>query len=231
MTEHPRPSVTVDVVAFALRDGELSVLLVRRGEAPFAGRWALPGGFVEVSDEGDQGEDLEQAARRELAEETGLAGRRLRLEQLHTFGKPGRDPRGRVITVAYLALVRPDLVAKVRAGSDAADTSWKLAAQLDRIELAFDHRGIVERALDKLRACIDHTSVAFELASASFTIAELRAVHDAVKGRACDPGNFRRRFLRLHAEGVIQRVPGRRPTGTKPARVYRYVRPRKRSRR
>jgi 8-oxo-dGTP diphosphatase len=217
--------VTVDIVVLTVLDSDLKVLLVRRKAPPFEGSWALPGGFVHVRDEPDQGEGLEDAARRELAEETGLATGTVYLEQLYTFGDPGRDPRGRVITVAYYALVRPDLVPLVRAGTDAADARWmSIAEEVPRVELAFDHARILEAALARVRGKIDYTPIAFELVAASFTIAELRAVHEAIKGTAYDPGNFRRRFQRMVHDGVIGLAPGKRPTGTKPARVYRFVR-------
>jgi 8-oxo-dGTP diphosphatase len=232
VNDYPRPSVTVDIVVFTVVDTDLKLLLVRRGVAPFEGRWALPGGFVRVEDGDSQGEDLEHAAYRELAEETGLPAGSVFLEQLYTFGRPGRDPRGRVITVAYYALVPPDRVPLVRAGSDAAGTRWfSVNEELDRLDLAFDHSDIVERALERLRGKIDYAPVAFELVPPTFTVAELRAVHEAIKGHTYDPGNFRRRFLRLQTDGIIERAPGKRHTGTKPARVFRFVRqPRERRR-
>ncbi len=122
--DYPRPSLTVDIVIMTVLDTDLKILLVKRAQAPFKNRWALPGGFVHVSDEGDQGEDLQEAAHRELCEETGLPRGRVFLEQLYTFGATKRDPRGRVVTVAYYALVPPNLVPLVSAGSDASDAVW-----------------------------------------------------------------------------------------------------------
>jgi 8-oxo-dGTP diphosphatase len=222
---YPRPAVTVDLVIFTVLDADLKILLVRRGEPPFRGAWALPGGFVRVGRGDDQGEDLEAAAHRELMEETGLPEGRIFLEQLQAFGRAGRDPRLRVITVAYYALVRPDLVPLVRAGSDAADARWlSVAAETAALELAFDHRAILDAALVRLRDTIDRTPIAFELVPPTFTIAELREVHEAIKGAGYDPGNFRRRFVRMLADGVISQAPGRRHTATKPSRVYRFER-------
>jgi 8-oxo-dGTP diphosphatase len=228
----PAPAVTVDLAVFTVLDTDLKVLLVRRGEHPYKDCWALPGGFVRVGDGyEDQGEDLEAAAMRELAEETGLPAGTIFLEQLYTFGRAYRDPRMRVVTVAHYALVRPDLVPLVRAGSDAADVRWySVASELGLgggrarkpPELAFDHRDILETALARLRGKIDYAPIAFELVPATFTVAELRSVHEAIKGASYDPGNFRRRFLRMLTDGVLEQAPGKRATARKPAAVYRF---------
>src|SRR5262249_51893450 len=144
--DFPRPSVTVDIAAFSVIDAELRVLLVRRGEHPFKGAWALPGGFVRVGDaHRDQGEDLDAAAARELEEETALPVADVYLEQLGAFGRAGRDPRMRVITIAYYALIRPDLVPLVKAGGDAAIAEWVSVGALKDARLAFDHHEIVQR--------------------------------------------------------------------------------------
>jgi 8-oxo-dGTP diphosphatase len=222
-SDYPRPSVTVDIVVFTVVDGDLKVLLIERAEAPFAGCWALPGGFVRVSDAADQGEDLDAAAMRELSEETGLAAGSVFLAQLYTFGAPRRDPRTRVITVAYYALVPPDRAALVRAGSDAARARWwSVASDLCDVTLAFDHSRILEVALTRVRSSVDDAPLAFELVPPTFTIAELRAVYEAIKGQGYDPGNFRRRFLRMKTDGIIEQAPGKRQTGTKPAKIYRF---------
>lgn len=217
----PRPSVTVDLVILTVTDKEPKILLVQRGEHPFKGRWALPGGFVRVSDDRrDQGEDVDAAALRELAEETGLT-EKLFLEQVRTFGKPGRDPRMRVISVAYFALVRPTLVPLVRAGGDASSTKWFGIDELP--SLAFDHADIVEATLEKMRADLDRTRIAFELVPESFTIQELRGVHEALRGEVLDPGNFRKKFLRMIEDGLIEPARGKRPTASKPASVYKFA--------
>ncbi len=219
-TTFPRPAVTVDLVVFTVRDGALELLLVRRREPPHAGEWALPGGFVRAGDgrSGD-GESVEDAAFRELAEETGLGRRDVFLEQLYTFGDPGRDPRARVISVAWYALVRPDLAPT--AGGDASDAAWRPCA--DRPTLAFDHDAIVSRAVDRLRGKLDYAPVAFDLVGETFTVAELRAVHDAVKGERQDPANFRRRFRRMVEDGLVTRAPGKRLTARRPAALYRFT--------
>lgn len=146
--KYARPSLTVDCVIFGNGE-EPKVLLIKRGAEPYKGQWANPGGFVEVSDDDDQGEDLEDAARRELFEETGIKVGTM--EQIGTFGSPKRDPRGRVITVAYMAVVdQKDHV--VEAGDDASDARWFTLEEADRINLAFDHRKILDAAIRRLQA-------------------------------------------------------------------------------
>jgi len=221
--DYPRPSVTVDLVVLSILEGELRLLLIKRLAHPFKGRWALPGGFVRVGDGfEDQGEDLEHAALRELAEETGLPEGSIFIEQLYTFGRAYRDPRMRVITVAYYALLRPELAVKVVAGSDASEATWWSLSQPGQPELAFDHQEILERALTRIRGKLDYSDIAFELVPATFTIAELRAVHEVIQATSYDPGNFRRRFNRMLTDGIIEDAPGHRPTSTRPARLYRF---------
>ncbi|MBL8922267.1 MAG: NUDIX hydrolase [Myxococcaceae bacterium] len=225
--DYPRPSVTVDLVILTIVDAQLRVLLVKRREHPFKGQWALPGGFVRVGESPiEQGEDLDDAARRELKEETGLDPSRVYLEQLYTFGRAGRDPRLRVITVAYYALVRPDLAPFVKAGGDATEADWFDVAQVARLGLAFDHQEIVEKALERIRGKLDYTNIAFDLVPATFTIPELRHVHGIVLGKPMDPGNFRRSFNRWLEEGRLEQAPGKRITTSKPAAVYRFKRER-----
>lgn len=221
--DFPMPAVTVDLVIFTIVDADLKVLLIKRGEEPYKGAWALPGGFVRVGpDAKDQGEDLESAAVRELSEETGLKPGSVFVEQLYTFGGAGRDPRQRVITVAYYALVRPTLAPFVKAGGDAAHAEWMSVSRIPRLGLAFDHKEIVETALGRIRAKIDWSNIPFELVPETFTIPELRAVHETIKGTSYDPGNFRRRFKRMMTDGVIIQEPGKRITPSKPAAVYRF---------
>jgi 8-oxo-dGTP diphosphatase len=220
----PRPSVSVDIAAFSIIGGELRVLLVRRGEHPFKGAWALPGGFVRVGDgRRDQGEDLDEAAARELEEETALPMADVFLQQLGAFGRPGRDPRMRVITVAYYALVRPDLVPLAEAGGDAALTAWREVRKLRPTHLAFDHHEIVQRAVATIAERVEATSIASSLVPSTFTIPELRQVHALLSGEPQDPGNFRRKFERLVDAGIIVLAPGKRVTASKPAAVYRFV--------
>jgi len=218
---YPKPSVTVDLVVFTMLEGDLQVLLIERAEPPFQGQWALPGGFVRVGDSfDDPGESLEQAARRELAEETGLALEDAWLEQVGAFGDPGRDPRMRIISIAYTALLRPSLAPRIGAGSDASDARWWPMTALPA--LAFDHADILHAAHLHLRARLYSSAIAFELVPESFTVAELRRVYQAILAEELDAGNFRRHFRRLQADGVLVEAPGRRLTPTKPAKLFRF---------
>lgn len=224
-TRYPRPSVTVDLVILTVRDAHLKVLLVQRKEHPYRHGWALPGGFVRVKEDPlDQGESLLDAAHRELAEETGLPLGAAFLEQLYTFGKPGRDPRTRVISVAWYALIQPELAPLVTAGSDAAHVAWYCVSQMPA-ELAFDHQLIVNTAIERIRGKIDYAPIAFNLVPETFTVAELRAAYGAVKGQPYDAGNFRRRFLRMLEDGLVEQAPGLRHVARKPSTVYRFVTP------
>ncbi|TCC19615.1 NUDIX hydrolase [Kribbella speibonae] len=182
--------LATDLVILTVRDGRLQVLLIRRGIPPYQGRWALPGGFVRPD------EDLETTARRELAEETGLSAERIHLEQVATYGAPDRDPRGRVVSVAYLALV-PDLPAPV-AGSDAASASWVDATDVldDSGRLAFDHHRILADAVERARAKLEYSPLATAFCPPEFTISELRGVYEAVWGLPLDPRNFHRKVTK-----------------------------------
>jgi 8-oxo-dGTP diphosphatase len=212
------------MVVVTVIDGALHVLLVKRGRAPFLGALALPGGFVRVDEGGVGGESLDDAAARELHEETGLAADAVVLRQVGTFGTPGRDPRGRTITVAYAALVRPELAAFVRAGSDADDAIFVNVA--DARGLAFDHDDIVAAAIASIRADVRRgDDVAFALSPEPFTINELKHTHELLFGGSIHDGVFRRRFDRLVADGVVAVAPGKRVTGKRPAAVYARVRP------
>lgn len=204
---YPRLMVTVDVVIFTLRENDLQVLLVRRRNPPFAGMWAIPGGFVDVD------EPLETAAARELEEETGVRG--VYLEQFHTFGDPGRDPRGRTVTVAYLALVRADEV-RPRAGDDAAEARWWPVSDLP--PLAFDHDRILACALEHLRRKRECPAVVAGLLPETFPLSELQAAYEAVLGEKLDRRAFRRQVL---AAGVLQETGGYRWVGGRPAKLYR----------
>ncbi|MBL8970709.1 MAG: NUDIX hydrolase [Myxococcales bacterium] len=190
--KYPRPAVTVDCVVFGLDDELLKVLLIQRDREPFAGRWALPGGFV------DPQETLEQAALRELAEETGVS--KVYLEQLHSFGAPDRDPRDRVITVAYYALVRR-LDHAPQAASDARAVGWFPASQCP--PLAFDHREIVALARRRLQAKLREQPVGFELLPRKFTLSQIQRVYEAVLERALDKRNFRKKLM---ATGVLREL-------------------------
>jgi 8-oxo-dGTP diphosphatase len=201
--------VTVDIVIFALREWELHVLLIQRGVPPFEGRWALPGGFVR------DGESLEAAARRELEEETGM--REVYLEQLYTFGEPGRDPRGRVITVAYYALLTTE-AAPLVAGTDAGAARWMPARK--HPPLAFDHEQILGYALERLANKLEYTTAGFQLLPKKFTLGQLQRVYEAVLGRTLDKRNFRRKIALLGVLKPLQEWVQDGPS--RPAQLYRF---------
>jgi 8-oxo-dGTP diphosphatase len=182
--EYPRPAVTVDCVVFGLDEQDLKVLLIQRGEEPFAGAWALPGGFIHMD------EDLDDGARRELQEETGVT--RVFLEQLYTFGTPGRDPRGRVVTVAYYALVNLRDHG-IRAASDARNAAWFAISDLPH--LAFDHDRIVETALARLKGKVRYQPIGFELLPPRFTLTELQRLYEKILDTPLDKRNFRKKVL------------------------------------
>ena len=206
---HGRPALSVDVVVFRLREDDLQVLLVRRAAPPFQGKWALPGGFVHAD------ESLDGAAHRELEEEAGL--RAEYLEQLYTFGNPRRDPRGRVVTVAYVALVTGEV--EVRSGDDADEAAWRSVHELPA--LAFDHAEILKYALQRLRYKLEYTSVGFELLPNEFTLTELQTAYESVLGEELDKRNFRRRIL--EAGVLVETDKYREGNGLgRPAKLYRY---------
>jgi 8-oxo-dGTP diphosphatase len=199
--------VTVDIVIFTLREGDLQVLLVKRKNPPFQGQWAIPGGYVE------QNESLEDAATRELFEETHVQG--MHIEQLYTFGDPGRDPRGRVVTVAYFALVPAPMA--VQAGDDAAEAQWMSVYRLPAI--AFDHNQIVNYALKRLRYKVEYSAVAFHMLPPEFTLSDLQQTYEIVLADALDKRNFRRRILQAE---VLEETGHHRTHEGRPAKLYRF---------
>jgi 8-oxo-dGTP diphosphatase len=214
-TQFPPFAVTVDVVILTMSEGRLKVLLVRRGVAPFEGMWAIPGGFKRPD------ETLDEAAKRELAEETGIDGASL-LTQFGTYGDPGRDPRMNVVTVAYLAVLRE--VTEIVAGTDAAEAALIPVSEAvnGKMELAFDHKRILRDAVDRVRVDLEFRGIATAFVGPTFTLAELRSVYEAVWGVHLDGANFRRSVL---AEDGWVIPTGRRArpgsTGGKPAELYR----------
>ncbi len=205
---YKRPSVTVDVILFTYAENHLQVLLIRRANKPFAGAWALPGGFVDID------ESLEAAAARELFEETGV--RDIQMEQLATFGAPDRDPRGRVISVAYIALCGSNIMRTTRAGDDASAAAWFDAFNLPR--LAFDHDRILDAAMQRLRHKLEYTSQGLHLLREAFTLTELQKVYEIVLDKTLDKRNFRRKFLSL---GIIEDTGRVRYGDYRPAKLYR----------
>jgi 8-oxo-dGTP diphosphatase len=201
--------VTVDLVILTIQEQQLRVLLVERGVRPFEGEYALPGGFVR------EDESLEEAAARELEGETGTKD--IFLEQLFSFGDPKRDPRGRVVTIAYYALISPDR-AQLAAGSDAALAAWYPVAQLPK--LAFDHQNILDVALNRLRGKLEYTTVGFELLPKKFTLSDLQQMYEAILNKSLDKRNFRRK---VQALGILRPLKEWQKTGRKPARLYSFA--------
>ena len=225
-SKYPAPAITVDLVIFTVLDTDPKILLIKRGNPPYQNHWALPGGFVQIGDANSKGESLEDAAYRDLFEETNLPKESIYLDQLHTFGAVDRDPRMRVITVAYLALIRPDLAPLIRAGSDASEAKWYSLAHILKSpnQLAFDHTDIISTAFHHVRQHLHHTSLAFELVPPTFTVTELRSVYEAFYQTNYDPSNFRRKFKSMLEDGLIVQAPGKRLTTSRPAKVYSFVR-------
>lgn len=191
--DYPRPMMTTDAVVFAVRDGGLDVLLIQRKSEPFAGRWALPGGFLDME------ETLEASVVRELQEETGLSG--IRLEQFHTFSDPRRDPRGRSLSTAFLALVDPDRHTP-RAADDAGDAAWRNADEAHG--LAFDHDRIVTLARERLRLRARCAGVGAQVLPEKFTLDALRRVYEAVLGEGLEPEAFAARVVE---RGIVASEP------------------------
>jgi 8-oxo-dGTP diphosphatase len=208
--EFPHPAVTTDVVLFSIRERELKLLLIKRKGAPYRGRWALPGGFVRLD------EDLDTAASRELAEETGVSG--VYLEQLYTFGAPKRDPRERVISVAYYALVPSDRMT-LTAATDAEAVGWFGMGELPA--LAFDHSHIVEMAHQRLVAKLDYSTLAFQFMPEAFTLTELQEVYEIILRADIDKRNFRKWVLAL--EQIEETGDYRRDGAHRPAKLYRLL--------
>jgi len=178
--------LTVDIVIFTIRDNELKVLLIKRKYPPYKGTWAIPGGFVENK------EDLEAAARRELQEETNVKD--VYLEQLYSFGEPKRDPRGRVVTVAYFALIDSKSV-KLKAETDVSDAQWFSAYDLPSV--GFDHDVILDYAMKRLRYKLEYTTIGFELLSKKFTLNDVQNLYEVILNKKLDKRNFRKKLLSL----------------------------------
>lgn len=201
--------IAVDVIIFTFENEKLNVLLIKRKKSPFAGTWAIPGGFVKTN------ESLEQAAERELREETGV--RAGYLEQLYTFGEPKRDPRGRVVSVAYFALL-PREKMKICGGSDAAEARLFSLQTLPR--LAFDHGSILKRAHTRLQGKIQYTNIAWSLLPKAFTLGEIQDLYEAIWNKHLDKRNFRKKMLSL---GLLKPLPRmRRGLRRRPARLYAF---------
>ncbi len=207
--KYPRPALTVDCVVFGFDESELKVLLVERALEPFKGSWALPGGFVHVN------ETIDDAARRELAEEAGLTN--VFLEQLYTFGTVGRDPRERIVSVAHFALVKLSDY-HVRAAADAADARWFPVSKVPK--LAFDHAEILEIALERLKGKVRYQPIGFELLPPKFTLSHLQHLYEAVLGAELDKRNFRKKVLGF---GLLVALKETQMAGRhRPAQLFRF---------
>lgn len=230
-----RPSVTADIVVFTLdEDDDLNLLLIRRKGFPYKNHWAIPGGFLEVGKE-----SIDDTAKRELYEETGLNINNIYLKQLYTFGNPDRDPRTHVISVAYTALI-PKSQLDICAGDDASDARlFKIrydvngilfvndTVSLDESQLAFDHADIVRTAITRIRGRIDYEPDAFDLLKnkSEFTIYELKRIHESIKNTTLDTANFRKSFIRNYVNTglVVDLNRKRAETGKKATELYSYV--------
>lgn len=205
---YPHPAVTVDIVVFTIENDELKVLLIQRDQEPFEGQWAIPGGFIDID------ERLSDAAKRELKEETGVSA--AYLEQLYTFGNPGRDPRERVISVAYYALIPIDQLS-LAAGDDARDA--KLFGMDELPALAFDHDNMLRLAKQRVTERLNDASFAFRMLPATFTMYELRRVYELFLGETLDKRNFRKKIIAL--DEIEETGEKRESVRHRPARLYR----------
>ena len=209
--EHTYLRLAVDLAILTVREDALQVLVITRANEPFSGRLALPGGFLRND------EDIPDAAVRELAEETGLDGTRLHLEQLRAYGAPDRDPRGRVVSIAFLTIM-PDLPLPT-AGSDASSAAWAPVEKV-RGTLSFDHDQILDEAVERARTRLEFTTLATTFCGPSFTIGDLRNVYEVVWGHKIDPRNFNRKVL--NTDGFVEATGERRiPEVGRPAALYR----------
>lgn len=206
---YEKPSVTVDVILFTIKRENLQVLLVKRKNTPFMGQWAIPGGFVRVK------ESLEDAARRELVEETNV--KNIYIEQLYTFGAPERDPRGRVITVAYFALVNSKEL-NIKAATDVYDVKWFSVYNLPK--LAFDHKEILDCALQRLKYKLEYSTVCFQLLPKKFTLTELQKAYEVIFKRKLDKRNFRKKILSLGIMSDTGRIT--KGMAHRPAKLYSF---------
>ncbi len=204
-----KPSVTVDIVIFTVRNNDLKVLLVKRDIDPFKDYWALPGGFVKMD------ESLDEAAKRELVEETGVKD--IYLEQLYTFGEPKRDPRTRVITVSYFALISSENL-KLKASTDVYDVQWFSAYQLPK--LAFDHKEIVSYGLKRLRWKLEYTTIGFKLLPEKFTLTQLQVLYELIFNKTFDKRNFRKKILSLGLLEATKEIT--QNVSHRPAKLYSF---------
>jgi 8-oxo-dGTP diphosphatase len=204
--DYPKQNVTVDIIVFTIKERQLKVLLIKRDVQPFKGQWAIPGGFVRAE------ESLEDAAKRELKEETGVSEEYL--EQLYTFGEPKRDPRGRVMTVAYFALINSEKI-KLKADTDASQAEWFPINGLPK--LAFDHDKILDYALKRLRWKFEYTTVGFSTLNEKFTLSQLQDLYEIVFNKKFDKRNFRKKILSMD---ILDQEEIKRDVSHRPPQLY-----------
>jgi len=209
-TNQTHPRVAVDAVLFTIAEGTLKALLVKIKKGPFAGAWAFPGGLVQL------GESLDEAARRELYEKTGVQD--LYLEQLYTFGDARRDPLAHTVAVAYFALV-PPFDRALRSGEKYADVGWFPVQTLP--QLAYDHNAIAAYALQRLQGKLGYTNIVYSLLPREFTLAEIQAIYEIILNQHLDRRNFRRKILAL---GLLKPLPKTRRGAHRPATLYTFTR-------
>ena len=208
--EYEQPAVTIDLVIFTVNDEELKVLLIKRAEAPFAGAWSIPGGFLK------SGESLDDAAIRVMKEKTGV--KEVYLEQLYTFGSPDRDPRARVITVTYFALI-PWQNLRQPESNKVTDLAWHMVDELPT-QLAFDHREILSYAINRLRAKASYSNIVYGLLPLSFRLSDLQKIYESIIDKELDKRNFRKRML---ATGLLEETGKKELKGAhRPAMLYRF---------
>lgn len=206
--KYPRPALTVDCIIFGWDGQNLKILLIQRANDPYQGHWALPGGFVEPE------EELKDAALRELEEETGIKG--LFVEQLFTFGRPDRDPRGRVVSVGYYALINLNEY-EVKASSDAGDARWFFFDELPA--LAFDHENILDVSYKRLQAKVRYEPIGFELLPKKFTISQMRALYENIMGYEINKRNFHTKVMKL---GILRQLERQTDVAHRPAYLYEF---------
>ncbi|MDD5416401.1 MAG: NUDIX domain-containing protein [Candidatus Aenigmarchaeota archaeon] len=210
--KYERPSVTVDIILFSIIDDDLKVLLIKRGNWPFKNHWALPGGFIKMK------ETLEESAAREVKEEIGLNIKDIYLEQLYTFGDPGRDPRTRVITVSYFGLLSPDKVEEIKPKKgEIIDSEMFSVKKLP--ELAFDHEKILKYALKRLQYKLEYTAVGFELLPEKFTLFELKNMYEIILGEKLDKRNF---LKKINSLNIVEQTGDIKSGAHRPARLYKF---------
>lgn len=197
LDDYPKPSVTTDIVVFTIKDNQLKILLIKRKTTPFKNEWAIPGGFIHLN------ESLEEAAKRELKEETGIDADYL--EQLYTFGNIKRDPRGRVISIAYFALINSEQASqKLKATTDASDAQWFSVLKLPN--LAFDHNEILNYALKRLKWKFEYTPIVFSIFPKKFTLTQLQKTYEIIFNKEFDKRNFRKKLLSLNILEETQEI-------------------------